>query len=300
VKASHYWETVAATWGAEHPQSLWRAHSDAVNLDLLGRWLPDERGKFLLKTDAFDEAFGNGLYPLLKTKTEHTVIVDVALSALAFARTRHGGACVIGTDARHLPFADGVFDAVVSTSTLDHFHSHAEVIASLREFHRVLRPAGQLLLTLDNPANPIIRLRNALPFRWLHRLGLVPYYVGVTYGPRRLRCVLRQVGFEVREVGAVMHCPRVFAVAVARLLERHTGQASHRRFLHFLLAFEQLAHWPTRFLTGHFVAVRALKPETEESRGARRTHRDKKSSERSLPASTSVGNCCKRPRGPTV
>ncbi|MBI3797384.1 MAG: methyltransferase domain-containing protein, partial [Deltaproteobacteria bacterium] len=157
------------------------------------------------------------------------------------------------------PFADGAFDAIVSTSTLDHFHSHAEVIASLQEFRRVLRPTGQLFLTLDNLANPIIKLRNALPFRWLHRLGLVPYYVGVTYGPRRLREVLQQVGFEVLEVGAVMHCPRVFAVVIARLLERHTGQESQRRFLRFLLAFEHLAYWPTRFLTGHFVAVRATK-----------------------------------------
>ncbi|MBI3798739.1 MAG: class I SAM-dependent methyltransferase [Deltaproteobacteria bacterium] len=246
MNESHYWETVAVTWGAEHPQSLWRVHSDAVNLELLGRWLRDERRKFLLKTDAFDEAFGNGLSPFLKAKTDHAVIVDVALSVLGLARARHSNLCVIGADARYLPFADGAFDAIVSTSTLDHFHSHAEVIASLQEFRRVLRPTGQLFLTLE-------------PFRWLQRLGLVPYYVGVTYGPRRLRSVLQQVGFEVLEVSAVMHCPRVFAVVIARLLERHTGQEIHRRFLRFLLAFEHLAYWPTRFLTGHLVAVRATK-----------------------------------------
>jgi SAM-dependent methyltransferase len=259
VKESHYWERIAAAWSAEHPQSLWRVHSDAVNLELLGRWLLGERLKFLLKTDAFDEAFGNGLYPLLEIKTEHAVIVDVALPTLSLARARHRNACVIGADTRRLPFANGVFDAIVSTSTLDHFQSHAEVIASLQELHRVLRPTGQLFLTLDNRANPLIRLRNALPFRLLHRLGIVPYYVGATYGPHGLRWVLREVGFEVLEVDAVMHCPRVFAVAIARLLERHAGHEIHKRFLHFLLAFEQLAAWPTRFLTGHFVAVKAIK-----------------------------------------
>jgi SAM-dependent methyltransferase len=250
---------VATAWSAGHPQSLWRVHSDAVNLDLLGRWLPGERVKFLLKTDAFDEAFGHGLYPLLKTKSEHVVIIDVAVSTFRLARARHGSLCVIGADARCLPFANGAFDTIVSFSTLDHFHSREEIVASLREFRRVLRSPGQLFLTLDNQANPIIRLRNALPFGLLRRLQLVPYYVGVTYGPRGLRSILQEVGFDVREVGAVLHCPRVLAVAIAHLLERHAGQATQRRFLRLLLTFERLAYWPTQFLTGHFVAVRALK-----------------------------------------
>jgi ubiquinone/menaquinone biosynthesis C-methylase UbiE len=234
-------------------------HSDAVNLELLRRWLPEERPRLLLKTDAFEEACGDGLSPLLQEKAEHAVIVDVALAILQLARARHDRLCVIGADTRCLPFVNGVFDVIVSTSTLDHFRSRDEIVASLREFRRVLRPAGQLLLTLDNLANPLIKLRNALPFRMLQRLGIVPYYVGATYGPRGLTEVLHEVGFEVREIGAVMHCPRVLAVAISRLLERNAGQRTHRRFLNFLLAFERLANWPTRFFTGHFVAVRAIK-----------------------------------------
>jgi SAM-dependent methyltransferase len=258
VKESHYWGTIAADW-AEHPQSLWRVHCDAVNLELLGRWLPDERPRLLLKTDAFDEACGDGLSSFLQEKAEYTLIIDVAFAALTLARVRHGSLCVIGADTRCLPFANGVFDVIISTSTLDHFRSRDEIVASLREFRRVLRPAGFLFLTLDNPTNPLIKLRNALPFRLLNRLGIVPYYVGATYGPHGLTDVLREVGFDVREIGAVMHCPRVLAVAVSRLLERYTGQKTHRRFLHFLLAFERLSRWPTRFFTGHFVAVRAVK-----------------------------------------
>ncbi len=259
LEKSRYWDAVAEVWNTAHPQLLWRVHSDIVNLGLLRRWLPASRVRYLLKTDAFDEAFGNGLYPLLATKAERIVSMDITLPTLRLARAHHGSLCVIGADTRRLPFANGVFDVIVSTSTLDHFQSRDEVIASLHEFRRVLRPTGQLFLTLDNLANPIIRLRNALPFRLLNRLGIVPYYVGATYGPRSLGCVLRGVGFDVLEVGAVLHCPRVFAVAIARLFERHTRQETQRRFLRFLLAFERLSHWPTRFLTGHFVAVRAIK-----------------------------------------
>jgi hypothetical protein len=115
-------------------------------------------------------------------------------------------------------------------------------------------------LTLDNLANPIIALRNALPFPLLTRLGIVPYYVGVTYGPRHLRRVVRKVGFEVLAVDAIMHCPRVLMVAVAALLQSYVGKAMQQRFLHALMTFEYLSRWPTRFLTGHFIAIRARKP----------------------------------------
>ena len=123
----------------------------------------------------------------------------------------------------------------------------------------MLRPGGQLLLTLDNPANPVVALRGVLPFRLLNRLGLVPYYVGATLGPRRLGRILSQVGLDVGEITAVMHCPRVLAVAMAGLLEKRASAKTQRCFLRLLIAFEHLASWPTRFLTGHFVAVRASK-----------------------------------------
>jgi hypothetical protein len=123
----------------------------------------------------------------------------------------------------------------------------------------VLRPGGQLLLTLDNLANPVIALRNALPFRLLHCQGIVPYYMGATYTPRRLQHILQQVGFDVLDVDAVMHCPRMLVVIMARALEGRLKLKTHKRFLRGWMAFERLAQLPTRFLTGYFIAVRATK-----------------------------------------
>jgi hypothetical protein len=112
---------------------------------------------------------------------------------------------------------------------------------------------------MDNLANPSIALRNTLPFQLLHRMGIVPYYIGATFGPHRLCHKLRQVGFDVIENTAVMHCPRVFAVAMTRVLERYGSVKAQRRLLHYLMIFERLARWPTRFLTGYFLAVKAIK-----------------------------------------
>lgn len=46
--------------------------------------------------------------------------------------------------AEHLPYADGAFDLVVSTTSFDHW---ADQAAGLRECARVLSPGGHLLLT---------------------------------------------------------------------------------------------------------------------------------------------------------
>jgi hypothetical protein len=132
-------------------------------------------------------------------------------------------------------------------------------VTSLRELHRVLRPAGRLLLTLDNLANPVIALRQRLSFDLLNRLGILPYYVGTTFGPHHLRRILQRLGFHVSEMGAVLHCPRMPAVVLCRLLARYATSGTQRRFLRLLMAFEVLSRWPTRFFTGHFIVVNALR-----------------------------------------
>ena len=78
-----------------------------------------------------------------------------------------------------LPTGD-TFDLVVSNSTLDHFARADDITIALREIQQVLKPGGRLILTLDNPSNPVVRLRNALPFAALNQMGLVPYFVGAT------------------------------------------------------------------------------------------------------------------------
>ncbi len=256
---SGYWNGITRAYKETSPQMLWRIHSDAVNTKLIVRWLPDGSVGCVLKTDMFDEAFSDGLYPLLASKAKKLIGMDMSTSIVYLARARYGDLQSLGADTRRLPFADASFDIIISNSTLDHFESQAEIIISLHELHRVIRTGGQLILTLDNPANPIIKLRGALSIQFLNRLGVVPYYVGASFDSNRLRRTLVQVGFDILEVDAVMHCPRILAVAVSHTLEKSTGHEIQKRFLRFLMAFEVLSRWPTRFLTGHFVAIKAIK-----------------------------------------
>ncbi len=255
----NYWNAVAKRWQEARPQTLWRAYNDGVNSSLFARWLSASDIECLLKTDLFDESLGDGLYPLISARARNLVGIDISMLTVKAAKSHHGCLQVIGADVRHLPFADETFDVIVSNSTLDHFESLDEIVASLNELYRVLRIGGQLLLTLDNLANPVIALRSVLPIRLLNRLSIVPYYVGTTTGPDLLRHHLVQMGLDVLEVSAIMHFPRVFAMAMARMLERYSGRHIQRLFLHLLMSFERLSSWPTRFLTGYLVAARAIK-----------------------------------------
>jgi SAM-dependent methyltransferase len=66
-------------------------------------------------------------------------------------------------DAARLPFADRVFDAVISNHSLEHFH---DLAGSLAEIGRVLKPTGALYIAVPDASTFSDRL-----YRWLARGG---------------------------------------------------------------------------------------------------------------------------------
>jgi SAM-dependent methyltransferase len=264
------WREMAPVWLDGAPARLWRTHSDAVNRALAERWLPGPLGD-VLKTDLFDEAVADGILPALAPRADHLVGIDVEEAVRAVAAARLPDVEVVAADVRRLPFADATFDTVLSNSTLDHFATSGEIRLALAELGRVLRPGGRLLVTLDNPANPLVALSKALPrsrlnIAWARmgrssaRVGLAPYVVGATLSPRALRRALREAGLRPVASDAVVHAPRLVAVVVASRLERRTASRVNARFLDVLAACERLRGSPVAPLTAHFHAVLAVRP----------------------------------------
>jgi hypothetical protein len=135
-------------------------------------------------------------------------------------------------------------------------------VASLKEMSRVLRPGGVLILTIDNESNltyppyVIVRL-------WM-RLGLAPYFIGKTLSPSKLRGALEALGFSVDEMTAIFHCPHPDAMVrrfetLLRRLSRGRLDGAIRRALMLL---ERLGSVRTRYLTGRYIAVKAVKQDS--------------------------------------
>lgn len=264
------WDAMAGVWLERPAGGLWRRHSDALNRKLLERWLP-EGLEVVLKTDLFDEAVSEGLTSVLGSRSSRVVGVDLNAGIVEAARRRHPGVEAHVADVRALPFESESFDAVVSNSTLDHFDHEREIAVAVGELARVLRPGGHLVLTLDNPANPVVALGKALPRKALNRawrtvgkstarVGLTPYYMGATLNPRAMRETVRAAGLEPSDETTLVHAPRVLAVMIAAALESRSPRVQSG-FLRLLAACERLGSTPVGRFTAHANGLLAVKPD---------------------------------------
>jgi SAM-dependent methyltransferase len=254
-----YWDRIVEYWNERGQDAVWRTHSDHVNAALLASWLPENGLRTVLKTDLFDEAVAEGLYPTLQQRAGNVTGIDASPKVAHAAHVRYPGFGGVAADVLRLPFADGHFDAVVSISTLDHFDSLDKIEAALRELNRVLAPGGTLVITLDNGSNPAIAFRNRLPHKLLRTLRLVPYAMGVTCGAKRFFDLIRECGFTIDDVAFTIHVPRLAAVVASRLVQHYGSGMLRERFLRMLAAGECVRTWPTRSWTGYFAAARAVK-----------------------------------------
>src|SRR5207249_1267120 len=189
--------------------------------------------------------------------------IDCSLATVLAARERlrRTGAhrVFVVADLRAIPLRAGAVGHILAGSSLDHFPDKTDIATSLSELARVLSPGGTLVVTFDNPHNLAVWLRNHLPFAWLNRLGVVPYYVGQTYGRAEGRARLEAAGFAVTDVTAVAHAVRAPAIWLTALAESCNAPRLERLLGRTLRAFERLERWPTRYRTGYYLAFRAEK-----------------------------------------
>lgn len=232
---------------------VWRSFCDALHGRLISAWVGEMRFRSALKTDLFDEAAGCGVVGRLRSVAGEVRGVDISDVVVSRAASRNPGLIAERGDVRALRFRDGEMDFIFSNSTLDHFPTEGEIATSLRELARVLSPGGRMIITLDNPENPVVALRNGLPCGPLMQAGLVPYYIGKTLPMRGLCRALRDTGLELLDASHVMHVPRVVALHLCRFVPGESRWSS--RLVRMFLSFEAAARWPTARFTGHFSAA---------------------------------------------
>ncbi len=260
--SSRYWDELLAEFKARTPTlHLWRAYMRHVYGRLIRDWLAASASP-RLKTDLFEEAISEegplkdlGPQPLGIDGSE--AVVQAAHRNLAHQLSNP---MLLVGDLRHIPICSGALPAILSGSSLDHFTDPADIARSLGELRRILAPGGTLVITFDNPHNPVVWLRNVLPFQWLNRAGLVPYYVGPTWTRAEAVAQLEALGFTVTHTTAVAHAPRILTMALVRLAEWLGWPALQKLVSAMLAAAEVLERWPTRYQTGYYLAFRAQLP----------------------------------------
>lgn len=245
----------------------WNGFVSEIHSKMLQPWEKRlSQGSKILKTDMFEEALGRR-YPcetifkfgwrLVGMDISYTLAKE-GQSKLRKMPKRKANFLV--TDARHIGLGNETVDAVFSNSTLDHFETKQEIDLSLSEIYRLLKPGGLLLLTLDNPINPIIALRNALSGPIREALKITPYYVGKTYSLKRVVGKLSNIGFEIEHYETAVHVMRFFAINAFRAASAMGSKYLESSLLKICLALEILRKWPISQITGHFICVYAKKP----------------------------------------
>ncbi len=232
---------------------------------LKDRWLDSTEQGLTLKTDLYDEAVSAyNIIPLFGNQNGHIIGTDVSFEVAVAAKQRmadewNGWNNIAVSDARVQAFKSGVFDRIISNSTLDHFPEKRDLIKSLKELCRILKPGGVLIIALDNPWNPVVFLRNILPHRLLRLFGVIPFYMGVTLSRPELVSELELNGFKVSDSSAIVHSPRILAIWTGHIFNRLGSKKITAYFHRFLRAFELLEKFPAKFITGYYVAVKAVK-----------------------------------------
>lgn len=227
-----------------------------VHLELIRRWA-NSAPQRILKTDLFEEAFGEdhllaGLFPPGRCVCGCDTAFSIARAAAHRFPELASGLLVM--DVRRPAFRESSLDLIISTSTLDHFDTRAEFVASLGELARLLRPGGRLILTLDNPWNPLLA-----PLRWYTRWRRSPYPLGYSPFFATLCKDLRAVGLVVEDHDWLIHNPRGLSTALFLGLRKLLGRRAERPIALLLAVFDLLGHLPTRRFTSCFQAVSATK-----------------------------------------
>jgi SAM-dependent methyltransferase len=231
-----------------------------VYLELVRQWASDLRPRIVVKTDTFEEANGyDHVLPHVNLGQRLSLGFDVEYRTVAKAKRRHQDEVLkfINTDARSLAIRSNSVDLIISTSTLDHFETREEFVASIREFARVLHPEGRMVFTIDNPWNP-----GYVPLYALFRLPFAPFKLGYTPTRTRLNADLREAGLTPTAWRPIIHNPRLITTLIFLALRKTFGASVNGMVSGYLNLFAKCEFFPTRWFTCVFIAVCATKGET--------------------------------------
>lgn len=256
---ANYWDSISDNMQGYHLEQNISIYKRDEHIKIIKKWSGGLKGKRVLKTDLFEEAFGEDSFlPWLLSQGAVVTGMDISskIAYKAYSRVNQSNAyfknCV-GSDIRQCAFKDNVFDVIVSNSTLDNLALNT-VPLSLAELRRILKPSGILILTLDNACNPFYALGYFFAKIW----RMQAYYQDRCYSLRESQFVACQAGFKVLETTAIVHIPTPFN-KLALWCKARGSRLMERLIRRLIVLFSFQEHFNSRYRTGWFLALKLAK-----------------------------------------
>jgi methionine biosynthesis protein MetW len=157
-----------------------------------------------------DVGCGDGtLGMLVRNRFEEIYGVDISDKAIEVAQRRGIKAYKVNLNVEALPFEDNYFDSITCLGTLQLIY---DMNTMLREFNRVLKPDGELVLTVAN-MRAYWRIFKLVVLGYFPRTSLDPEgYDGGTlhyFCYRNLKDLLEKSGFKVMMRRGIFCLPRL-------------------------------------------------------------------------------------------
>jgi SAM-dependent methyltransferase len=256
---ANYWDSISDNMRGYHLEQNISIYKRDEHIKLIKKWSGDLKGKRILKTDLFEEAFGEDSFlPWLLSQGALVTGMDISskIARKACSRINQSNTyfknCA-GSDIRQCAFKDNVFDLIVSNSTLDNL-TQDSVCLSLVELRRILKPSGILILTLDNACNPFYALGYFLAKKW----RMQAYYQDRCYSLSESKLLACQAGFKVLETTAIVHIPTPFNKLALCWTAR--GSRLMKRFIRrLIILFSAQEYFNSKYRTGWFLALKLTK-----------------------------------------
>jgi len=141
--------------------------------------------------DILDVGCGSGTIVKRLLKREKKAIgIDIGKKFVDFCQSKYKSAIFCEADAQFLPFSSECFDTIVCSEVMEHLENPEK---ALKEFNRVLRPRGKLILTTPN----ISFLWAFVEAIWTRIRKKMLETRHKSFTRRRLRFLLDRTGFNI-------------------------------------------------------------------------------------------------------